>query len=151
MRVPSGEKAAIVELVQRLYELGVPTVPSHRAEDDAAAVGRPCGLFVLAVPVRQLPLVPAVEAHHEEVLPPVARPADAVELVEEAREPARRPPPVVLLLVCLVADAAGEGDPAGVGRPGDRLDAFLALGQPARLAAVSPQDVQLSVRLLLLA
>src|SRR4029077_2441844 len=39
LRDPPGPGAFRIdlELVQRLYELGVPTVPSHRAEDDAAA------------------------------------------------------------------------------------------------------------------
>src|SRR6266566_5276785 len=63
----------------------------------------------------------------------------------------RLPALLVLLLVGVVADAPCEGDPLGVGRPRGRLDTLLALGQPARLAPVRRQDVQLAMRLLLLA
>ena len=149
-RFGSAPSAVDLELVQRLDELDVPAVAAHGAEDDAPAVGRPGRrVVVLAVAVRELPLVAAVEADDEEVLAAVAGPADAVELEEDAGEPPRRAPAVVLLLVRLVAHAAREGDPARVGRPGDRLDALLAVGQPPRLAAVGRQDVELSLRLLL--
>ena len=47
----------------------------------------------------------AFEIDDEDVLPPVADPADAVELVEDAREAARRALALVLLVVRLVAYA----------------------------------------------
>ena len=140
-----------VQLVQRLGEVDVPALAAHRGEDDAAAGGRPRRLVVLAVAVGELPLVAAVEAHDEEVPAAVAGPADVVELVVDAGEAPRRPALLVLLPVGVVADAPCEGDPLGVGRPRGRLDTLLALGQPARLAPVRRQHVQLAMRLLLLA
>ena len=146
-----GSLGVDVELVERLGEIDVPAVAAHRREDDSLAVRRPRRPVVLAVAVRELPLVVAVEADDEDVLAAVAGPADAVELEEDAGEPPRPALAVVLLLVRLVADAAGEGDATRVGRPRDRLDALVPVGQPARLAAVGRQDVELSLRLLLVA
>src|SRR4029078_1842965 len=85
----------------------------------------------------------------EDVLGALPDPADAVELEEHPGEAPRRPLAVVLLLVRLVRNAAREGDAARVGRPCERLDALLAVGQLPRLAAVCGQDVELSLGLLL--
>ncbi len=97
--------AARVDLVQAGDHLHVPAVAAKRAEDDSPAVGSPGRTVVLAVAVGELTLL-AVEVDDVEVLPPVADPADAVELEEDAREPARRAPRVVLLVVRLAPRAA---------------------------------------------
>ena len=169
MSEPSGEKEGLLafssgwvsrfgsapsrvdfELVERLDEFDVPAVAAHRPEDDPLAVGRPRRIVVLAVAVGELTLVVAVEADDEQVRAAVADPADAVELEEDAGEPPRRAG--LRSSSSSYASsryAAREGDAARVGRPGDRLDGLLAVGQPPRLAAVGRQDVELSLRLLL--
>ena len=93
-------------------------------------------------PLRQLPRLAAVEVDDEEVRPAVAGEADAVELVEDPREAARRPLLLVLLLVGRVAHARDERDARRVGRPHDLLDALLQVGELARLAALGGDDVE---------
>ena len=100
-------------------ELDVPVLVARRRERDALAVGCPRRMRVLEVAVGDLlRLARAVGGDDVEVPPPVARPADRVELVEEPREPARSALLVVLLLVRLVRDARGEDDLRPVRRPG---------------------------------
>ena len=91
---------------------------------------------MLEVAARELRVLAAVDVDDEDVLAPVAGPADAVELVEDAREAPRLALAVVLLLVGVVAHARREGDARRVRRPHDRLDALLQVGELARLAAV---------------
>ena len=140
--------AVRVDDVEPVDQVDVPTVAAQRAEDDLLAVGRPRGLAVLAVAVGDLPGLAALEVDDEDVLAAVGRPADVVELVEEAGQPSRRALLVVLLLVRLVAHAHRVREPRGVGRPDDFLDALLRLGQGPRLAALGRDDVELRRRLL---
>src|SRR5690242_14375013 len=79
-----------VEDVDRLAEVDVPALAAQGAERDLLAVGRPCGKVVLTIALGELPLVATIDADDEEVLAAIADPADAVELVEDAREAARR-------------------------------------------------------------
>ena len=85
-----GSLGIHVELVERLLKVDVPAVAAHGGEDEARAVGSPRRRVVLAVAGGELPLVATVEADDEDVLAAVARPADAVELEEDAGEPPRR-------------------------------------------------------------
>ena len=140
--------AVRVDDVEPVDQFDVPPLAAQRVEDDPRAVGRPGRLGVLAVAVGELARVAAVEVDDEDVLAAVGRPADAVELVEEAGQPPRRTLLVVLLLVRLVAHAHRVREPRRVGRPDDLLDAFLRVGQHARLAAFRRDDVQLRRRLL---
>ena len=106
---------------------------------------------MLEVAARQLSRLAAVEVDDEEVLPPVAREADAVELVEDARESPRGALLVVFLFVGLVTNARAERDALRVRRPGDLLDALLLVGQLARLSALGRDDVEVHGRLLVAA
>src|SRR5437868_9960611 len=83
--------------------------------------------------------------------PAVGRPADAVELVEKAREAARLALVLIVFLVCVVARARGEHDARRVGRPRELLDALLAIGELLRLAALCGNDEEVVRRLLVAA
>src|SRR5437879_12447873 len=85
------------------------------------------------------------------MLAAVAGEADAVELVEGALEAARRTLALVLFVVGLVAHARRESDPRRVGRPDDRLDAFLQVGQLPGLAALRGDHVEVRGGLLVAA
>ena len=120
-----------------------------RGERDALAVGRPGRARVLVVAVGDLlRLGRAVGRDDVEVTAPVARPADAVELELEPREPPRCALLLVLLLVRLVRHARREDDPGSVRRPDRLADVLLQVGEALRLAAAGRQHVELAVRLL---
>src|SRR4029077_13132313 len=106
-----------------------PVLVTEAGEGDALSVGRPRGLAVLEVAARQLPWLSAVDVDDEEMLAPVAREADAVELVEDPFETPGRPLLVVLFIGGRVAHPRGKRDPRRVGRPRDRLDALFLIGQ----------------------
>src|SRR5207248_11549522 len=78
-------------------------------------------------------------------------PADAVELVEDAREAAGLALALVPLLVGGVAHAGREGDPRRIRRPLDGFDALLQVGELARLAAFGRDDVERGGRLVVAA
>src|SRR4051812_33071516 len=106
---------------------------------------------MLEVAARQLARLVSVDAHDEEMLPPVTGEPDAVELVEDPREAPRRSLLVVLLVACLVANTCAVRDALRVRRPRDLLDALLLVGQLARFAALRGDDVEVRRRLLVLA
>src|SRR5581483_4345711 len=85
--------AVRVDGVQPRDEVDVPPFVAEGREDEA-------------LPIRG-PARPAVFVHvdDEEMRAPVGRPADAVELVEEARQPAWRALAIVLLVIRIVAHA----------------------------------------------
>ena len=126
---------------------------SSRAEENAML--SPSGVHVgrvLEVAVGDLLcLGRAVDRDDVEVTTPVARPADAVELELETRESPWRALLVVLFVVRLVGHARGEDDPGAVRRPDRLADVVLQVGQALRLAAARRHDVELPVRLLVVA
>src|SRR5207253_5098275 len=105
---------------------------------------RPRRRGILEVALGQLPRLRPVHRDDEDVLAPIARPADVVELVVQPREPPRAPLLLVLLFVRLVADARAEGDAGAVGRPRELARILLRIGELARLAALGGDDVQLA-------
>ncbi len=130
-------------------ELRVPVVAARRREDQLRAVGRPDRGAVVLLGVGELSRLGAsVSRDDEDLRATVCDPAFVVELVEEVRDAARRPPALVLFLRRLVADARGERDRAAVRRPGDPAHVLLQLRELLRLAAAERDDVELA-RLLL--
>jgi hypothetical protein len=124
--------------------LDVPVVVTGGGEGDVPAVGRPRRLPRLEVAARQLHGRPgAVGGDDEDLAAAVDRPPDVVELELEPREPPRRPPSLVLLLVGGVGDARREDDPRAVPRPAGLRDVLFEIGQTLRLAPADGQDVEL--------
>ena len=107
--------ARCVDDVETVDQLGVPALVAQAVEDELLAVGGPGRGAVLEVAARQLRRVAAVDSDDEDVLVAVARPADAVELMEDAREAPRLALAVVLFVIGGVANARREGDARRVG------------------------------------
>ena len=133
-----------VDEVEVADELDVPVVFPRRRERDPPAVARPSRILILEVAEGELlRLARSVGRDHEDVSPPVADPADIVQLVLEPLEPPRRPAPLVLLGVFRVTDPRRERQPRSVGRPGDLGDVLLQVGQLRSFAARERKQVEL--------
>ena len=119
VRRPDGIVAGAVAVRQQLRlpalgrkevkvrdELRVPVVAARRREDELRAVGRPDRRAVILLGVGELTRLRAsVCGDDEDLRATIGDPAFVVELVEEVRDPARRPPALVLFLRLLVAHA----------------------------------------------
>ena len=117
-----------------------------RAETKASVApsGDQAGPRVLEIAVRELDgLTAAVRLDGEQVLPAVAGPADAVELVLQAGEAPRLPALVVFFVVGGVGHPRDEGDGRAVRRPRGLGHVFLEAGELARLAAGQRHHVEL--------
>ena len=129
--------------------------PSARRAATAKTIRLPsgdhAGLAVLAVAVGELPRLAAVEVDDEDVLAAVGRPADAVELVEEARAAG------AASACCSSSSSYASSRTRARRRAASSratrrpLDALLAVGELARLAALGGDDVELRRRLVVAA
>ena len=134
-------------------EVTIPGVVALAARHDRRRVGQPGDPVVLILPRRQVARrAGAVGGDDVDVLGAVEDPVLAVEPREEAFHLPRRLPADVLGFVALVAGAAGERDPAAVGRPLEIAEAVRHRAHGPRLARSGDrEDVERRVTLLLAA
>ena len=124
----------------------VPVLVARGRKGNPLAVGRPRRARLLVFPGGELDgRRRSVDRDEEQVLGPVAGPADRVELEVQPREPARRTPLVVLHAVGGVGHPGRERDPRAVRCPDDVRDVLLHVRELARLTPADRHDEELHV------